>query len=127
MLLQRNDGNNLEDEDSLELFGHEKRALNYLINEYLLQYGYKLTSITFSDENTDEDFEDWESIGLNVSKPPDLGRIYRDFYSGKSCESSIKHPSTKSVVEQVGEKCDNSVQCEIDIGNEEISRLNAKT
>ena len=35
MLLQRNDDNNLEDEDSLELFGHEKRALNYLINEYI--------------------------------------------------------------------------------------------
>ena len=34
-----------------ELFGHEKRVLNYLVNEYLLQYGYKLTAITFSDEN----------------------------------------------------------------------------
>ena len=37
------------DEDtSLELLGHEKRTLNYLVNEYLLTNGYKLTAITFS-------------------------------------------------------------------------------
>lgn len=30
---------------------HEQRALNFLINEYLLVHGYKLTSITFADEN----------------------------------------------------------------------------
>lgn len=33
---------------------HEKRALNFVINEYLLIQGYKLTSITFSDENPDQ-------------------------------------------------------------------------
>lgn len=33
---------------------HEKRALNFLINEYLLLQSYKLTSITFSDENPDQ-------------------------------------------------------------------------
>lgn len=33
---------------------HEQRALNFLINEYLLNYGYKLTSITFADENEDQ-------------------------------------------------------------------------
>ena len=33
----------------------------------------------FSDENSEEDFEDWESIGLNVSKPPNLLRLFRDF------------------------------------------------
>ena len=33
----------------------------------------------FSDENSEEDFEDWDSIGLNVSKPPNLLRLYRDF------------------------------------------------
>lgn len=30
---------------------HEQRALNFLINEYLLLNSYKLTSITFADEN----------------------------------------------------------------------------
>ncbi len=47
------------------------------MNEYLLRRGYKLTAITFSDENADEDFEDWDSIGLNVAKPPSLLRLYR--------------------------------------------------
>jgi hypothetical protein len=33
---------------------HEQRALNFLVNEYLLLHGYKLTSITFADENTNQ-------------------------------------------------------------------------
>lgn len=33
---------------------HEQRALNFLVNEYLLLHGYKLTSITFSDENDNQ-------------------------------------------------------------------------
>ena len=71
---------NIEEEDEQpEIKAHEQRTLNYLVNEYLLQRGYKLTSITFSDENSDQDFEDWESIGLNTSKPPNLLCLFRDF------------------------------------------------
>jgi len=33
---------------------HEQRALNFLVNEYLLLHGYKLTSITFADENENQ-------------------------------------------------------------------------
>ncbi|PNF39999.1 hypothetical protein B7P43_G15450 [Cryptotermes secundus] len=33
---------------------HEQRALNFLVNEYLLVHGYKLTSITFADENANQ-------------------------------------------------------------------------
>ena len=40
-----------DNESLLIIKGHEQRILNFLINEYLLQYGFKLTSITFSDEN----------------------------------------------------------------------------
>lgn len=40
--------------DKRSLKPHEKRALNFLINEYLLLQNYKLTSITFSDENPDQ-------------------------------------------------------------------------
>ncbi|CAM1310177.1 KIAA1468 (predicted), partial [Pycnogonum litorale] len=58
---------------------HELRALNYLVNEYLLKHNYKLTSITFSDENEDQDFEDWDDVGLNIAKPPNLLNLYRDF------------------------------------------------
>ncbi|XP_069469768.1 RAB11-binding protein RELCH isoform X3 [Ambystoma mexicanum] len=57
----------------------EKRALNFLVNEYLLQNNYKLTSITFSDENDDQDYELWDDVGLNIPKPPDVLQLYRDF------------------------------------------------
>ncbi|KAH9517255.1 hypothetical protein DERF_007935 [Dermatophagoides farinae] len=60
---------------------HEKRALNYLINEYLMTYNYKITSITFCDENTDQDFDNWNDVGLNITRPPDLLRIYRQFWN----------------------------------------------
>ncbi|XP_076546511.1 RAB11-binding protein RELCH homolog isoform X2 [Osmia lignaria lignaria] len=58
---------------------HEQRALNFLINEYLLARSYKLTSITFSDENENQDFEDWQDVGLNISKPAELIQIYREY------------------------------------------------
>lgn len=49
------------------------------MNEYLLAQSYKLTSITFSDENENQDFEDWQEVGLNIPKPPELLQIYREF------------------------------------------------
>ncbi|XP_021937822.1 lisH domain and HEAT repeat-containing protein KIAA1468-like isoform X2 [Zootermopsis nevadensis] len=58
---------------------HEQRALNFLVNEYLLLHGYKLTSITFADENENQDFEDWDDVGLNIPKPAELLSLYRDF------------------------------------------------
>lgn len=33
---------------------HEKRAINFLVNEYLLIQDYKLTSVTFSEENENQ-------------------------------------------------------------------------
>ena len=69
-----------------------KNSISYsYIHRYLLSHGYKLTAITFSDENSDEDFEDWESIGLNMSKPPDLGRIFRGF---NTCYKKLPLPHT---------------------------------
>lgn len=32
----------------------ERKALNFLVNEYLLQNNYKLTSVTFSEENEEQ-------------------------------------------------------------------------
>ncbi|KAK8759345.1 hypothetical protein V5799_003025 [Amblyomma americanum] len=58
---------------------HERRAVNFLLNEYLLKHDYKLTSITFSDENELQDFEDWDDVGLNIPKPPDLVQLYRSY------------------------------------------------
>ncbi|XP_071176146.1 RAB11-binding protein RELCH homolog [Mytilus edulis] len=59
----------------------ERKALNFLVNEYLLQNNYKLTSVTFSEENEEQDFEDWDDVGLNIARPPDLLHLYKDFGS----------------------------------------------
>uniref|UniRef100_A0A1Y1KW97 Uncharacterized protein n=1 Tax=Photinus pyralis TaxID=7054 RepID=A0A1Y1KW97_PHOPY len=69
---------------------HEQRALNFLINEYLLTHGYKLTSITFADENESQDFEDWDDVGLNISKPAELLLLYREGLkqTGQHCVQS---------------------------------------
>ncbi|KAL1489480.1 hypothetical protein ABEB36_014368 [Hypothenemus hampei] len=66
---------------------YEQRALNFLINEYLLLQGYKLTSITFADENQNQDFDDWDDVGLNISKPPELIQLYREGLrqTGQNC------------------------------------------
>lgn len=69
----------------------EKRALNFLVNEYLLKNEYKLSSITFSDENDDQDFELWDDVGLNIPKPPDLLQLYRN------CGNNL--PSSKETVD----------------------------
>lgn len=33
---------------------HQRRAINFLVNEYLLLHDYKLTSITFAEENENQ-------------------------------------------------------------------------
>ncbi|XP_072267924.1 RAB11-binding protein RELCH isoform X1 [Pyxicephalus adspersus] len=73
----------------------EKRALNFLVNEYLLKNNNKLTSITFSDENDDQDFELWDDVGLNIPKPPDLLQLYRNFGSHQAL---VKDTADFSVV-----------------------------
>ncbi|CAH2039499.1 unnamed protein product, partial [Iphiclides podalirius] len=72
--LDKNTKNNF---DQRSLKPHEKRALNFLINEYLLLQNYKLTSITFSDENPDQEFEDWDDVGLNMPRPAGLVSLFR--------------------------------------------------
>lgn len=57
----------------------DKKAINFLINEYLLLQNYKLTAVTFSEENEDQDFEDWDDVGLNMARPPSLLHLYKDY------------------------------------------------
>ncbi|XP_061715019.1 RAB11-binding protein RELCH homolog isoform X2 [Cydia pomonella] len=81
-LTQFADGESGLDKNSKDAFNkrslkpHERRALNFLINEYLLLQDYKLTSITFSDENPDQDFEDWDDVGLNMPRPSGLVSLF---------------------------------------------------
>ncbi|XP_074644720.1 RAB11-binding protein RELCH-like [Tubulanus polymorphus] len=58
---------------------HECRAINFLINEFLLQTNNKLTSVTFAEENENQDFDDWDDVGLNIPKPLDLLTLYRTY------------------------------------------------
>jgi hypothetical protein len=71
------------DEKSNQMAPHDKNAINFLINEYLLEYNYKMTSITFSEENETLDLEDWDVIGLNRSKPPNLYQLYKLYLNKK--------------------------------------------
>lgn len=75
---------------------HERRAINYLINEYLMAINYKLTSITFCDENADQDFEKWDDVGLNTDRPPDLLRLYRYFW--QNCSSLLRTSSNATTI-----------------------------
>ncbi|KAI1298476.1 hypothetical protein HDE_04218 [Halotydeus destructor] len=82
-------------EIDLPIKPHERRATNFLVNDYLLKSNCKLTAITFSDENTDcDDLDNWDSVGLNLPQPPDLLRLYRFYhwalYSGRR---NFEHPS----------------------------------
>ncbi|XP_035474589.1 RAB11-binding protein RELCH homolog isoform X1 [Scophthalmus maximus] len=84
----------------------EKRALNFLVNEFLLKNEYKLSSITFSDENDDQDFELWDDVGLNIPKPPDLLQLYR------KCGAPLSSPRSTvdaSVGVDFGELSGNSI------------------
>lgn len=82
---------------------HELRAINFMVYEYLLAQSYKLTSITFSDENEDQDFEDWEDVGLNITKRPNLLQIYREFfrkieYDKSSCRDVPVQTEAENIV-----------------------------
>uniref|UniRef100_A0A4W6FTG0 LisH domain and HEAT repeat-containing protein KIAA1468 n=1 Tax=Lates calcarifer TaxID=8187 RepID=A0A4W6FTG0_LATCA len=97
----------------------EKRALNFLVNEYLLKNEYKLSSITFSDENDDQDFELWDDVGLNIPKPPDLLQLYRN------CGTPL--PSPRSTADVSVGKPDLSQQQQTEVVQEleyQISLLN---
>ena len=57
------------------LMPHDKNAINFLVNEYLLEQNFKMTSVTFSEENESQDLEDWDVVGLNRSKPPSICQL----------------------------------------------------
>ncbi|XP_053606594.1 RAB11-binding protein RELCH-like isoform X2 [Plodia interpunctella] len=90
---------------------HEKRALNFLINEYLLIEDYKLTSITFSDENPDQDFEDWDDVGLNTPRPAGLVSLFW----GNS--ASLNVTKVDASTEMGKEFMDSECQTDLDEGN----------
>ncbi|XP_045536105.1 RAB11-binding protein RELCH homolog [Papilio machaon] len=95
--------------DKRSLKPHEKRALNFLINEYLLLQNYKLTSITFSDENPDQEFEDWDDVGLNMPRPAGLISLFRGNKSSLSTSTNDAITQT-DVIQRVEIHC--QTECE---------------
>jgi hypothetical protein len=93
---------------------HEKNAINFLINEYLLEQNYKMTSVTFSEENESQDLEDWDVIGLNRSKPPNLWQIYKNYLNKKYEQSNNKSSAmvTTNLVNKKNSLTEVSVQTE---------------
>uniref|UniRef100_A0A8D9A3M2 LisH domain and HEAT repeat-containing protein KIAA1468 n=1 Tax=Cacopsylla melanoneura TaxID=428564 RepID=A0A8D9A3M2_9HEMI len=118
---------------------HEKRCLNFLINEYLLLHNYKLTSITFADENEDQDFEDWDDVGLNMSKPAELVQLYRDGLksmgsSGENlceqcCQTEDEEEESSLLVEELAEMSGkiSSLELERDELRVEVESLRSST
>ncbi|XP_041986672.1 RAB11-binding protein RELCH homolog [Aricia agestis] len=86
---------------------HEKRALNFLINEYLLLQDYKLTSITFSDENPDQEFEDWDDVGLNMPRPDGLISL---FWGGTSRMCPKVDASTETYISSYNVQCQTNLE-----------------
>ncbi|KAF5306430.1 hypothetical protein FQR65_LT07342 [Abscondita terminalis] len=95
---------------------HEQRALNFLINEYLLSYGYKLTSITLLMKM--RDFEDWDDVGLNISKPAELLVLYREGLkqTGQNCV----HAQAQT------DFVDDKAELQIEVLNVEVQKLSSK-
>lgn len=66
-------------------------------------HGYKLTSITFADENECQDFDDWDDVGLNIAKPPELLLLYREGLKQSGQNTVSKATQTAEIPEPTQE------------------------
>ena len=83
------------DEEDEQAKPHEKKALNYVVNDYLIMHGYKFTAITFSDECDGQNLEDWDEEGCIGQKPSSLLKLWRGSgtqttLSNNLCESEAQ-------------------------------------
>ena len=65
------------EEEETEIKPHERKILNFIVNDYLMRNGYKISAVTFSDECDGQNLDDWDEVGLNSDKPPTLCSIVR--------------------------------------------------
>ncbi|RXG72569.1 LisH domain and HEAT repeat-containing protein [Armadillidium vulgare] len=81
-----------------ELKPHEVCTLNFLVNEYLVMRNYKMTANTFADENDNQDYENWDDVGLNIPRPPTLIQWLQEKVpeitprTETSCQTDISSP-----------------------------------
>ena len=81
----------MEEEEDTEIKPHEKKILNFLVNDYLMRNGYKISAVTFSDECEGQNLDDWEEVGVISDKPLRLSSILRrqqDTRTVKSAENN---------------------------------------
>jgi hypothetical protein len=108
---------------------HDKNALNFLINEYLLENNYKMTSVTFSEENESQDLEDWDVVGLNRAKPPKLFQLYKSYltknnsHEDDSIVKKAKESKNKNIQKETPSKecVDEEIQCAVDLNSSETN------
>ena len=101
---------------NLALMPHDKNAINFLVNEYLLEQNFKMTSVTFSEENESQDLEDWDVVGLNRCKPPSICQLYK-FYLNKKNDSESPIKETK-VAERTIIKTEIAIQVSVDFSTQ---------
>ncbi len=56
-----------------------------------------------------QDFEDWDDVGLNIPKPPDLLHLYRD-YGQHGGKVAMETEDFQSMVDMGSEEGDNRLQ-----------------
>ena len=81
----------IDEEEDTEIKPHEKKILNFLVNDYLMRNGYKISAVTFSDECEGQNLDDWEEVGVISEKPLRLSSILRrqqDTRTVKSAENN---------------------------------------
>merc|ERR1719209_226063 len=63
------------DQEEVDILPHEQKLLNWCVHDFLVRQGYRISAITFSDECSEQDLDDWEDGGLG--RPPGLLSLYR--------------------------------------------------
>ena len=64
---------------------HEKQVVNYLVKDYLVKQGYKISAISFTDEVHEMDMFNLDEVLSNSDEnelPIGLSYLYRHYYSG---------------------------------------------
>uniref|UniRef100_A0A1I8HV56 LisH domain-containing protein n=1 Tax=Macrostomum lignano TaxID=282301 RepID=A0A1I8HV56_9PLAT len=70
---------------------HEKRVLNFLIYEYLLQMDYKYTPASFAEENADQIFDSWDDLKAeSAASKQRMLKLENDLHRARSNMVSTK-------------------------------------
>ncbi|KAI3500154.1 hypothetical protein L1887_35971 [Cichorium endivia] len=87
----------------------ERQDLNCAVKEYLLLAGYRLTAMTFYEEVTDQDLDDWENSSASV---PDALRHYYYQYLSSTTEAAEEKLSMEQQNESLPVKTANGLTTE---------------